>query len=68
MKMDKLDEFGLSGDNLIPDYVIDTFCERIKRLLNDGCSKDSPSIQSELNRIKTLNAGKIPMKVQSLLL
>lgn len=54
-------------DNLIPDYIIDTFYIRINIYLINGCKKDSPQVNRELNRIKIINGDQIPEKIKELL-
>lgn len=48
--------------------VIDTFFDRIKRIINENPDTDiKPSIQRELNRIKRISIdGEIPDKIQEL--
>ena len=60
-------DFDVSDDNLLPDRVIDAFCNRIKRIINDHGNKDNLQIKQELNRIKYLNGRKIPKKINDLL-
>lgn len=52
--------------DLIPDSIINSFYDRIKKLLKDA-DKDHPSIKKELNRILSINGNKIPEKIQTLL-
>src|SRR3972149_2287763 len=63
----KLLRENLSGENLIPDDIIDSFYNRIKKILDAGADKKHPSVERELNRIKMLNADVIPEKIKALL-
>jgi len=53
-------------DDIIPDYIIDSFYNRIKSRLDKGAGKDSETINRELNRIIIIN-GTIPNKIKKLL-
>lgn len=53
-------------ENLIPDNLIDSFYQRIRKLLDSHKDKSHPFIKKELERIKDLN-GKIPEKIKDLL-
>lgn len=64
---ENLNPFNLSDDNLIPDSLIDTFITRIKRVVDMGATKGHRSIETELNRIRSLNDNKIPKKIQEFL-
>lgn len=52
--------------NLIPDYLIETFEKRIKKLLNEG-TKDHPSIKREVDRILSINGNKLPKRIKDLI-
>lgn len=54
-------------EDLLPEELIDTFANRIKKLFNSGATKDHPSIEKELNRIRSINGDKIPQKILELL-
>lgn len=73
MKINKFDEKNVqdrkpmtSGVNLLPDYIIDAFYNRIENKLNYGHNVDSKSIQVEIDRIMLVN-GSIPDKIITLL-
>jgi len=58
------------SEDFIPDNIIDTFYQRIVRAIKEtgfNVKKDTPSITRELDRIKSINGGKIPDKIQTLL-
>lgn len=55
----------LSDDNLVPDYIIDTFYNKIKKLL-ETYKKDDEIIKFWLRQLETVN-GKIPSKIEKLL-
>jgi hypothetical protein len=52
--------------DLMPDELINTFYERIKKLINTHKDKNHPLIKKELDRIISLNT-KIPQKIKDLL-
>jgi hypothetical protein len=58
-------ESYISDDNLAPDYIIDSFFNRIKKLLITY-KKDENIIKKELKRLEIVN-GKIPTKIKNLL-
>jgi hypothetical protein len=55
------------NNNLIPEEIIDTFYNRIKKLIDTHKDKKHPFVKKELDRIKDLN-GKIPDKIKNLLI
>jgi len=54
-------------ENLIPDDIIDTFYKRIEKQLERGHNVNDKVIQTELNRIKQINNGIIPDKINNLI-
>ena len=54
-------------ENLIPDDIIDTFYKRIEKQLERGYNVNDKVIQIELNRIKQINNGIIPDKINNLI-
>ena len=44
--------------DLIPEYIIDSFCERIKK------AKSQQQVDRELERIKLVNGEIIPEKIK----
>lgn len=52
-------------ENLAPEYILDTFVIRIKKCMEmyPNCNIDTPCIQKELDRIKTINSGVIPERI-----
>jgi hypothetical protein len=52
---------------MIPEYIINTFYNRIEKKLNLGHSKNSVSIKRELDRIKLINGDIIPKNIKELL-
>ena len=50
--------------NKIPDYLIDSMCERIKEILDSKYTMDD--INKELEEIKIMTNGVIPKKVETL--
>ncbi len=56
----------LNENNIIPNNIIDTFYERIKRLIDSHKDKNHPLIKKELDRLESIN-GNIPKKIQELL-
>ncbi len=57
----------LTDKDAMPDYVIDTFCKRIRNKLEKGYTKDDDVIKRELDWIRQVNNGLIPKKIQELL-
>ncbi len=53
--------------NLIPDFLIDSFHNRIEKLIKQGIEKNHLSIERELNRIRLINGNVLPEKIKLLI-
>jgi hypothetical protein len=59
-----------SDGDLLPKIIIDSFIKRIERELSDKdnkLGKEHSSVKKEVDRIKSLNNGKIPSRIQKIL-
>lgn len=65
------EEMEMENDGgLLPKMIVDSFIRRIKSRLEEKdnkLGKNHPSIKRELDRIKSINADKIPDRIQKLL-
>jgi len=59
-------KYKMNEKNIAPDFIIDTFYNRIKTKLENGYKKDNNIIKKELDRLILIN-GTIPDKIKDLL-